>query len=340
MRADRLLSLLMLLQSRGRLTAQELAQKLEVSERTIYRDMNALGIAGVPVYAERGPGGGCGLLEGYRTTLTGLTETEAHTIFLAGAPTLLHDLGLGPALEAALLKLLASMPSTFRHNIERARQRIHIDALGWSRFEELVPHLAGIQEAVLHDRTLHITYRKHNGEIIERLIHPLGLVAKAAIWYLVASNDAHPDQLRVYRVSRMRAVALGAQPSVRPPAFNLADYWATWSAEFSASLPRYTVTLRADATVAPLLPQLLGEWIHSVLAQSAQPNPDGSLHFTLTFESLEHARTRILGFGPVVEVIEPPELRRSVIAFAQDIAAYYARSEPRPIPQHIPALTH
>ncbi len=175
MRADRLLSMLLLLQTHRRMTAQELAARLEVSERTIYRDMDALGAAGVPVYTERGPGGGCMLIDGFRTNLTGMTESEVRTLLLAGAPSLASDLGLAESLEVALLKLLAALPPRFRSHIERARQRIHIDASGWSRYEEPVPHLGTIQEAVLLDKRLQLTYQKANGEVSQRVIDPLGL---------------------------------------------------------------------------------------------------------------------------------------------------------------------
>lgn len=215
MRADRLLSLLMLLQARGRMTAEELAKKLEVSERTVYRDLSALGMAGVPVYAERGPGGGCGLIDGYRTNLTGLTETEVHTLFMAGAPALLNDLGLGRSLDGAVLKLLAALPVTFRENVERARQRIHIDAFGWSHAEEPVPFLAAVQDAVLRDRRLQITYRKGNGNVVDRLVDPLGLVAKSTIWYLVGAVDG---QTRIFRVSRVLDATITGELCVRPRA--------------------------------------------------------------------------------------------------------------------------
>src|SRR5690349_15363857 len=288
MRADRLLSLLLLLQTRGRMTAQELAERLEVSERTVYRDLAALGMAGVPVYAERGPGGGCMLMDGYRTDLTGLTEAEVRTLFMAGAPALLKDLGLGSALEAALLKLLAALPATFRQNVERARQRIHIDALGWSRWEEPVPHLATVQEAVLRGRRLRIVYRPLDGEAGERVVDPLGLVAKTTVWYLVARRDG---EMRVYRIARMREAELLDEPCARPEGFDLAAYWREWTTEMIAQAP-------TDA--------------------------DGGVRLALTYDSFEEARRRMLGLGTLVEVLEPAELRASVATFAREIAAFYA----------------
>lgn len=321
MRADRLLSLLMLLQARGRMTAEELAKKLEVSERTVYRDMSALGMAGVPVYSERGPGGGCGLIEGYRTNLTGLTETEVHTLFMAGAPALLNDLGLGRSLEGAVLKLLAALPAAYRENVERARQRIHIDAFGWSHSEEPVPFLGAVQDAVLRDRRLQITYRKGNGEVVERLVDALGLVAKSTIWYLVGAVGG---QARIFRISRILDATITTDLCVRPQDFNLAEYWRTWSAEFSASLSKYTVVVRIRSEAIPVLPQAVGDWISPLIEQAGEPDNDGAIQLTLTFESLEHARSRMLSWGALMEVLEPRELRESVIDFAMRTAALYA----------------
>lgn len=321
MRADRLLSLLMLLQARGRMTAEELARKLEVSERTVYRDLSALGMAGVPVYAERGPGGGCGLIDGYRTNLTGLTETEVHTLFMAGAPALLNDLGLGRALEGAVLKLLAALPVAFRENVERARQRIHIDAFGWSHAEEPVPFLAVVQDAVLRDRRLHITYRKGSGAVVERLLDPLGLVAKSTTWYLVGAVGG---QTRIFRISRILDATITEELCVRPEGFDLADYWRTWSAEFSASLSKYPVVVRVKAEAIAELPEMVGAWITPLVEQAGEPDAEGAIRLCITFESLEHARSRTLAWGTLMEVIEPHELRESVIDFATRIAALYA----------------
>jgi predicted DNA-binding transcriptional regulator YafY len=322
MRADRLLSLLLLLQTRGRMTAQELAERLEVSERTVYRDLAALGMAGVPVYAERGPGGGCMLMDGYRTDLTGLTEAEVRTLFMAGAPALLKDLGLGPALEAALLKLLAALPATFRQNVERARQRIHIDALGWSKWEEAVPHLATVQEAVLRDRRLRIVYRPPDGEAGERRVDPLGLVAKTTVWYLVARRDG---EMRVYRISRMQDAEVLDEPCARPEGFDLAAYWQEWSEAFAASRPKYPVRARVPAQHLAGLQQMLGDWITEMIAQ-APADADGGVTLALTYDSFEEARTRLLGLGTLVEVLEPAELRESVAAYAREIAAFYANA--------------
>src|SRR5512147_1801731 len=202
MRADRLLSLLMLLQARGRMTAQELAQELEVSERTIYRDINALSASGVPIYAESGPGGGCALLDSYRTNLTGLTADEARALFMLSIPAPLDQLGVTQELKTALLKLSAALPEARRHDEARIRQRIHLDSLGWFQEAGAEPHLQTLYRAVWEDRKVAVTLRLEFGAFlqtqIEQVIAPYGLVAKAGVWHIVAAVD---DRLRVYRAA-------------------------------------------------------------------------------------------------------------------------------------------
>ncbi len=202
MRADRLLSILLLLQVHRRMTAGELARRLEVSERTIHRDMEALGMAGIPVTAERGTGGGWSLIDGYRTNLTGLNEAEIHALFLARPPRLLADLGLDKASEAALIKLLAALPARARQGAQEARQRLYIDSTGWWQAYEATPHLCTLHEAVWAERRVRFTYHRTDGEVVTRVANPLGLVAKGNTWYFVARVE---DDLRTYRVSRVTA---------------------------------------------------------------------------------------------------------------------------------------
>jgi predicted DNA-binding transcriptional regulator YafY len=182
MRADRLLAILMLLQSKGRMTARALAEELEVSERTVYRDMDALGMAGVPVMAERGPGGGCALLDGYRTNLTGLTEGEVRALLMSRVTGPLAELGMHDAGEAALRKLSAALPAPHRHTLEQMRARIHVDPAGWAHLEEPVPYLALAQEAVWQDRRLRCIYRREDGSRVRRCLDPYGLEANGHIW--------------------------------------------------------------------------------------------------------------------------------------------------------------
>lgn len=324
MRADRLLSLLMLLQIKGSVTAHELAERLEVSERTIYRDIEALSSAGVPVYAERGPGGGCMLAEGYRTNLTGLTENEVRTLFTPGVSRALTDLGTGDALEAALLKLLAALPSAHRRDVEHTRQRLYMDAVGWYHSNEGVPFLHTLRDAVWYDRKVQIIYRKSNGEVTERVIDPLGLVAKAGVWYLVAVS--HGD-LRVFRVSRMQDVVITDEQSQRPEGFDLERYWATWSVEFIKNLPFYEAVVRISPAFVPILPQIMGESMYRLIDQAGPPDAEGWLTLTLTFDSFEGARSQILGFGTLVEVLAPLELRQAVITQARGIVDFYSRRD-------------
>jgi len=322
MRADRLLSLLMVLQIKGRATAQELAERLEVSERTIYRDIEALSVAGVPVYAERGPGGGCVLAEGYRTNLTGLNEDEVRSLFTPGATAVLADLGASKALEAALLKLLAALPSTHRENVERTRQRLYMDTVAWYHSNEPVPFLQTLQDAVWRDRKILLTYRKGNSEVTERIVDPLALVAKAGIWYMVAVS--HGD-LRVFRVSRVRDVVLTEEQCERPANFDLEHFWAHWSIEFQdmVKMPMYAVMVRVSPVLVPILPQLRGEHMHRLIESAPPPDAEGWITIPLEFVSFEHARGSILGFGPMVEVLEPPELREGVKQFALGIVEFY-----------------
>lgn len=183
MRADRLLSILMLLQVHSRLTARNLAERLEVSERTILRDMDALSTAGVPVVAERGKGGGWGLLESYQTTLTGLNLAEIQALFLPKPTHLLANLGWSQAFEAALLKLLAALPAANRSQAEAVSQRIHVDPTGWHHWEEEMSTFPILQAAIWQERQLDLDYQRGNGTTVQRLVNPLGLVAKGRIWY-------------------------------------------------------------------------------------------------------------------------------------------------------------
>jgi predicted DNA-binding transcriptional regulator YafY len=314
----------MVLQIKGHATAQELATRLEVSERTIYRDIEALSTAGIPVYAERGPGGGCMLADGYRTSLTGLTGPEVRMLFMPGVTGPLVDLGASKELEAVLLKLLAALPSAHRRDVERTRQRLHMDAVGWYHSNESVPFLQLLRDAVWHDRKLFLNYRKSNGEIIERIVDPLALVAKAGIWYMVALS--HGD-LRVFRVSRVRGAVMRDEPCQRPEGFDVESFWTQWSADFQTKWPTYPVCVRISPAFVPILPQIMGESVHTLIEEADSPDVEGWITLMLTFDSFESARSSILGFGTMVEVLEPQELRQSIIHFATGIAQFYKERE-------------
>ncbi len=318
MRADRLLSILLQLQLHGRLTARELARRLEVSERTIHRDMEALGTAGVPVVAERGVGGGWSLMEGYRTNLTGLSESEVQALFVTKPSRLLADLRLEKASDAALVKLLTALPSVNRRNAELARQRIHIDVSGWNRSSESVPFLPALQDAVWRERRVRMQYGDDDCAS-ERSVDPLGLVAKGSVWYLVAAVD---DTIRSYRVSRVHQVTILEEPCRRPDDFDLARFWDQSSTEFKKQLPRYEVVIRAQASMV--------RWIRSLMRfggiDKIDEEDDGRVRISMHFDAEEVARAVLLGFGEQIEILAPVALRDNVLQTARAIVARGKRS--------------
>ncbi|HYW26107.1 MAG TPA: YafY family protein [Terriglobales bacterium] len=319
MRASRLVSILLLLQVHRQLPATELARRLEVSVRTIYRDLEALGEAGVPVFARPGSGGGCGLLEGYRTRLTGLNVEEARALFLAGVPGPAGELGLGTALAAAQLKILAALPAELRAGAGRARERFHLDAPRW--FERAADaghvHLATIAGAVWDDRLLQLAYRRDGAPLATRAVEPLGLVLKAGVWYLVGRLPGRDDP-HVYRLSRVEAALPLDERFDRPAGFDLTAFWSDWTSEFESSLPR--IDLRARLSPAAVD----AARVYAIEVRVGAPEPDGWLPATLTFERIEHALGAFLALGAGAEVLEPAELRERVAASALATARLYA----------------
>ena len=302
MRATRLVSLLLLLQLRGQLTAAELAAHFEVSIRTIHRDVESLGAAGVPVEALRGPAGGYRLSGGYRTKLTGLTAAEAEALFVAPAPA--AELGLGGVLTNARLKVLSALPPDLQERASRAERYFHLDTRGWFRAEDTVPHLPTIAAATWQGRRLRAHYRE-GSRVVQRTLDPLGLVLKGGAWYLVAHRSAG---MRVYRVSRFASVRVREEGFERPEGFELASYWDEWSRSFEASRPQVEVKVRASELVRRFLPgELHGE--------------DGV--YVVGFENLDEAFRELLKFGPDAEVLEPAELRERVATAAGEVAALY-----------------
>jgi predicted DNA-binding transcriptional regulator YafY len=318
MRADRLLSIVLLLQAHQQLTSRELASRLEVSERTIHRDMEALSGAGIPVVAARGLGGGWSLLGEYRTTLTGLTEAEIQSLFVTKPTKLLADLHLEKAADGAQLKLLASLPSAFRQGAERARQRIHIDVSGWSRREEAVPFLPVLQEALWLERKLNIKYeRGENCERVERLLSPLGLVAKGSVWYLVASVDG---SVRSYRVSRIAQAEILDELAPIPTDFNLADYWEQSASTFKAGVPNYLATVWVSPAVLLRL-RFAGRFAR--VNETEETDDRGWKKVHVGFDVEEMACEYAVSFGPNLEVIEPTTLREQVIAMTKATLEFY-----------------
>lgn len=319
MRADRLLSIMLLLQIYRRLTAAELARRLEVSERTIHRDMDALSTAGVPVVAERGAGGGWALAEGYRTNLTGLNDAEIQSLFTAATPSrLLSDLSLDKAADAAHVKLLASLPAASRALAEYARQRIHVDPSGWGSAGESAPHLRTIQEAVWRGRRLLVSYARGCERADAELpVDPLGLVAKGGVWYLVAAAGG---EVRSYRVSRVRGARLSEEGAARPEGFDLAAFWAESVARFREEMPRYFATFRAHKSVVPVL-YYAGRF--SRVEEASGPDADGWATVRMRFQFEEDACGLALGFGTKVELLEPAGLRAKVVETARRVAEFY-----------------
>ncbi|HKG62407.1 MAG TPA: WYL domain-containing protein [Pyrinomonadaceae bacterium] len=318
MRADRLLSIVLLLQANHQMTSRDLASRLEVSERTIHRDMEALSGAGIPVIAARGLGGGWSLLGDYRTSLTGLNEAEIQSLFLTKPAKLLADLQLEKAADGALLKLLASLPATFRQGAERARQRIYVDVSGWSRREEAVPFLPVLQEALWLERRLTIKYeRGEDCEPVERLISPLGLVAKGSVWYLVGAVDGHA---RTYRVSRMSQVEVLDEAAPIPVEFNLAEYWEQSASTLQSSPPKYLASFWVSPAVVLRL-SFAGRFAR--VMETDETDTRGWKKVQIGFDVEEMACEYAVSFGPNLEVIEPQTLREKVIAMTKATLEFY-----------------
>ena len=318
MRADRLLSIVLLLQTNGQLTSRTLAERLEVSERTIHRDMEALSFSGIPVVALRGSTGGWSLLGEYRTNLTGLNEAEIQSLFVTQPPKLLADLQLKKASEGALLKLLAALPAMYRQGAEQARRRIHIDTAGWARHEEAVPLLPVVQDAIWSERKLRFTYQRGPGcDDVEREVDPLGLVAKGSAWYLVAGVG---DNILTYRISRMSSAEVLDQRCAVPEGFDLAAFWEQSTTKFKTALPNY----RAKFRVAPdafLRLRFAGRFAR--VGDTVETDSDGWMRVEVGFDVEEMASEYALGFGSKLEVLEPRSLREKVIAAAREVIEFY-----------------
>ncbi|MEM7131663.1 MAG: YafY family protein [Chloroflexota bacterium] len=333
MRADRLISILLQLQTHERMTASELAKRLEVSERTIHRDMEALSFAGFPVYAERGVGGGWSLMEGYETNFTALNEAEIQTIFLSKPNGVLSDLGLDNAAETALHKLMASLPSTYRRDAEYYQQRIHIDVSRGHNTDDELTFLPLLQEAVWQERQIQTSYQLSTGPLIQPLLQPLGLVAKGSIWYLVAAFDEmSSSSIGVYRVSNVQDVQLLDTHFVRPEAFDLTRFWEKSSAEFASRVPPYRVEARVLAEIAHKF-----ERPCSYFRADIQNEADEGcwVQADFYFDSKAAAFDELVAYGTQIEVISPMELRNEFIAHALEMFDMYQKQQPVLIPNRI-----
>ncbi|MFI5841369.1 helix-turn-helix transcriptional regulator [Catenuloplanes sp. NPDC051500] len=323
MRASRLVSLLLLLQSHGRMTAERLAAELHVSVRTVYRDVDALAAAGVPLYGEAGHDGGYRLVDGYHTRLTGLTGDEAEALFLTGLPGPAADLGLGAVLAAAELKLRAALPDAARDRADALRRRFHLDPAAWYADGPPPPeHLPAVVAAVWARHPLRLRYRRWAApQTVIRTVRPYGLALKAGAWYLVADTARG---LRTYRVSQIsRATALTG--TFAPPAdFDLATHWQDYLTAFDARRHRAEATLLLTPEIMPRLPDLLEPAVARAAHATATPHPDGRLHVTVPIESDSHARETLLPLGAHAEVLSPATLRLAMATEASALARRYS----------------
>lgn len=308
MRASRLLSIQMLLETHGRMSAPALARALEVSVRTLHRDIDELTTAGVPVYAERGRAGGFQLMPGWKTTLTGLTPAESEVVFLAGLAGPAADLGLATKVESAQLKLLAALPAPMRGDAQRISSRLHLDPVEWYREPDPVPHLPLAATAVWEGRQLAITYESWT-QTGRRTVHPLGLVLKAGIWYLVAARER---KVRTWRISSIQEAVLQDKPVLRPEGFDLAAYWRDAVRRFEAGV--YTGEALVAATPRGLVElRRINAALALAVARATPPSrAGGRSHVRMPIESVPHAAGQLLRLFPEVEALEPPELRQEL----------------------------
>ncbi|MFI9817087.1 helix-turn-helix transcriptional regulator [Saccharothrix variisporea] len=330
MRASRLLSLVLLLQDRGLLSANALARELGVTARTVYRDVEALSAAGVPIYAEPGPTGGYRLLDGYRTRLTGLTAQEAESLFLTGLPQPAAELGLGAQVAAAELKLMAALPTAYREASTRIRHRFHLDTPGWYRKPDDVPHLLTIAEALWQDRAVEVEYRRWSPEpgVVTRRLHPLGLVLKAGVWYLVAAKD---DQPRTYRISSIENARHLPDTFTRPDGFALADYWREQVERYESAHETEVAVVRLSPRGATALADVLGPRAADLATRTlSAPDPTGWRTAEVPLEDIAHATAGLLRLGADVQVLAPAALVAHVAETVHAMARLYPVSDPRP----------
>jgi predicted DNA-binding transcriptional regulator YafY len=319
-RASRLVSVLLLLQARGQLTAGELARELEVSERTIHRDVEALSASGVPIFAERGAHGGIRLVDGYRTRLTGMTGEEAEALFLAGIPGPAAELGLGTVVAGAQLKVLASLPPELRVRASRLVERFHLDAGDWFRRSQPVPFLGALADAVWSTTRIAIDYDRGDGPV-RRVLEPLGLVLKAGTWYVVAAVDG---QIRTYRVSRVVATEPTTDRFARPDGFDLAAHWAESSEAYERDVPRIAVDVRVRPDSLDVLRDAIGNGAVEAAETLSDPDPEGWLRLRVRLDWPDEAPLTLLRAGRWIEVLAPAELRTRVAVTARAIADRYA----------------
>lgn len=318
MRASRLLSTLMLLQARGGTTARALAETLEVSVRTVYRDLDELSAAGVPIYADRGRGGGVRLLDGYGAKLTGLTLAEAEALFLSGLPGPAEALGLQAVMTAAQLKLTAALPPDWRAHAGRKGARVHLDPVGWYAAPDRPERLQALAQAVWAEKRIEVEYESWKG-CVRRTLDPLGLVLKAGLWYLAAQVDG---DVRTYRVAGVLALSVREDGFTRPAGFDLAAWWAERTRAFEEDIYTGEAVLRLTELGLRRLSRL-SRAVAARAEAAGPPDADGRRTVTIPIESVGHAVGELLKLGAEAEVLAPPELRAEMAAAARRMAGLY-----------------
>ena len=312
MRADRLVATLLVLQARGRITAGQLAEELEVSERTARRDLEGLAMAGVPVYSQPGRGGGWQLIGGARTDLSGLTADEARALFLIAGPS-----AATPDVRAALRKLVQALPATFREHAEAAAAAVVRDPAGWDRPEPAtLDHLESIQHAVIDGVQVELGYQGRDGKLSLRTVHPLGLVVKNDTWYLIAGTEAGQ---RTFRVSRVRSVERTDRPVDRPEDFVLAEAWSSIVTTVDRKRAPVEVVLRTDEQRAEVLRYVFGNRIHH-----GDPADEGQVEVTLRAQSEWLVARQLAGFSDGIEVVAPDAVRAHLVEIGRGLVRRHA----------------
>ena len=302
------------------MTARDLAGELGVSVRTVYRDLAGLSTAGVPVYAQSGPGGGCQLLDGYRFPLRALRQEEAEALLIMGVPGALRELGMGGAVSSAHRQIRVTAGLDGDAGTARPAL-VHLDMPRWFQSQEQVPFLRALAEALRQGRCLDIGYRGDSGAGARRFVAPLGLVNKAGTWYLVAVTKS--SRTAVFRVGRITAARILAEPVDWPSGFDLAEYWERWSQEFALSRPRVRVRLRASPTALRAFGEVFGEGGTDAVSAAGPPDEQGWQELTLTFEHARAAAYRLAGFGADVQVLSPHAVREHLLSAARGILDQY-----------------
>src|SRR5262245_37612586 len=319
MRASRLLSILMVLQARGRTTAEALATQFEVSVRTIYRDIEQLSAAGVPVYADRGRNGGFDLLDGYRTKLTGLSPDEAAALFFSGLPGPAAELGLADLMTTAQLKFTAALPEMARATARRVAARFHLDPTGWFQGAADARLLPVLADAAWNDKRVELRYRRWN-DSVTRKVQPLGLVLKGGVWYLVARVG---DQIRTYKVAHIDQLKVLGERFDRPADFNLAQFWTVAAHAYEAGLYRFKAELRVSPTGLKKLEMLGSNVAKAAAATASRADRNGWVRVTIPIESIRHATFELTRLGLDIEVLNPQDLRKSMSEAARSLLRLY-----------------